>query len=152
MAKINAEERIIAVKRFFQARQFPSGEQAEHAGFKRPCSGFSEQGFSNEEHNQHPHCHGGDGIVPFLRPSLLPHPLRPLSAGAEYVLRNTLYRQGNQERQQNHVIQIAQNRNEIRNQVQGRQGAGHGDFGQNFGGNRGFLGFQRKKHRGNVHF
>lgn len=61
---------------------------------------------------------------------------RLLAAFCEYVRRHQAHHQPDAQWQQNHIVQITENRNEVGDQVDGAQGIGHHDDGQHLGKHR----------------
>ena len=76
-------------------------------------------GLDQQSDDDQPDPYDGDSVNPFLRFSILPHSLRLLSASFKHRSRNQLHGDHDQGWQQNHIIQIPQNRNEVRDQVNG---------------------------------
>ena len=96
----------------------------------------AKKAFTDNKKEQKPKNYDRNGVIPFLGLAASPHPGTRFPAAVPDFSWDQLAGQGCQGRQDEQVIQVAQDRHEVRYQVNRRQGVGHGDGRQQLGDQR----------------
>ena len=105
------------------------------AGFHRAnCS--QKNSFNNQPQNQKPDYEDRNGVIPLLRLSVGPQAFRFFPVMRKRIFRNKTYGKRNQGRQKDYVIEIAEKRNKIRDQIYGRKRIGYRYACKDFGNTR----------------
>ena len=82
---------------------------------------------------QHPDDNKRYGVKPFFGFVILPHSLCFLAITLEGVLRDEMNRQGDQCGENDKVVKVTENRDEIGDEVDGREGVNQGEGCHSFG-------------------